>query len=529
MKILFSIAAIFISAVCIHAQVNQDWAQTYSPGNNNAVALDNSGNIYTTGSSGSSMLLQKYDAAGNLLWTQTIIPAGATTGLAYAVAVDGNGDVIITGRGNAGATVKYDASGQLLWSVATTFYSQSLAIDGSNNIYICGVESGNLIKTVKLDPSGVLQWTSTYNADPDNGGSISLLNKKVIFKNGFVYVSGVARMHLSGTPGGTRTNVVLTVKYNASNGAQVWAATYSHADKISQYAIDLTADGVGNVYVTGVVYIKAGKNQNINWVTLKYNSSGAQQWASIYDGNGNDYTNNSTSVGTDFPSAIILDNSGNIIVTGGSYTTSGQFTSQDMTTVKYSSSSGSQVWAKTYDGPAHEDDHPHALATDASSNIYITGGTGVSNRNATTIQYNSSGIQQWVMNYDGGATIVDRGLSICTDNSNNIYVAGRTGTSSLLLKYSQTAPPIVNRQPNIDEATVTTINIFPNPSTNQLTIRNSDNKMLSNIIIYNAAGKIVYQNYVGSPQTAIDLQRFVSGVYFLRTDQMTASIKFVKQ
>lgn len=433
MKKAFSLTALFFLMLSINAQVNQEWAQTYNPGANNAMALDNSGNIYATGSSGSTMLLQKYDAAGNLLWTQTIIP-GSTTGVAYAVAVDGNGDVIITGRGNVGFTIKYDANGQLLWSVTTNFYSNSLAIDENNNIYIRGQVS-NTLQTVKYNSAGVQQWVATSNFDPANNGT-TLNDKRIVYKNGFVYETGQTFVSLPGSP---NTRAILTLKYNASNGAQVWAATYTHSDKISQYGIDLTVDGSGNVYATGIVYNKAGKNQNQNWVTLKYNSSGTQQWAAIYDGNGNDYLNNSTSVGLDYPSAVTLDNAGNIIVSGTSYTTTGQFTSQDMTTVKYNPS-GTQSWVKNYDGTGHENDFSYAVASDASSNIYITGQSGVSNGNATTIKYNSSGVQQWLMNYDGGATTIDRGNAICVDNSANVYAAGRTGYSSLLIKYSQAAP-----------------------------------------------------------------------------------------
>ncbi|MEP7146080.1 MAG: SBBP repeat-containing protein, partial [bacterium] len=43
----------------------------------------------------------------------------------------------------------------------------------------------------------------------------------------------------------------------------------------------------------------------------------------------------------------------------------------------------------------------YSIALDTSGNVYVTGGTGGTNSNYSTIKYNSSGVQQWVQRYNG--------------------------------------------------------------------------------------------------------------------------------
>jgi hypothetical protein len=256
-------------------------------------------------------------------------------------------------------------------------------------------------------------------------------------------------------------------------------------------------------------------------VTLKYNSAGTQQWAVMYDGNGNDYYDPRTDIlnGFDSPSGMAMDNSGNIIVTGSSYTTTGQFSSQDMTTIKYSPA-GTAVWVKTYDSPAHGMDQAKAITSDASSNVYITGKV-----DATTIKYNSSGTLQWVINYSGGSM-----NNIKIDINGNVFAGGSIPGSSLLIKYSQSNPLYLsNKQINHSEITTNSLKVYPNPVQSFLRIENDNNKMLGMLTIYDASGKIVYQKFAGNSQMLIDVQHFSAGVYYIRSDQFSAAIKFVKE
>src|SRR5689334_16309937 len=63
----------------------------------------------------------------------------------------------------------------------------------------------------------------------------------------------------------------------------------------------------------------------------------------------------------------------------------------------------------------------HALAADAAGNAYFT---GVTNEGATadilTVKYDSQGVVQWAVTYDGGST--DCGHAVAVDGSGNVYV-----------------------------------------------------------------------------------------------------------
>jgi hypothetical protein len=139
-------------------------------------------------------------------------------------------------------------------------------------------------------------------------------------------------------------------------------------------------------------------------------------WIAIYNGPANDY---------DHARDIAVDGSGNVYVTGIS---TGSGTDRDFCTIKYSPS-GTQLWSKRYNGPANSIDEAKALALDPSENyIYVTGTTNNSpfDTDYCTIKYSSSGTQVWVRTYDGGLAFHDRSFGIVVDSS-GIYITGRSG------------------------------------------------------------------------------------------------------
>lgn len=80
-----------------------------------------------------------------------------------------------------------------------------------------------------------------------------------------------------------------------------------------------------------------------------------------------------------------------------------------------------------------------------------------------------------------------------------------------------------------EEISINELKLHPNPVTNQINIRNNNNKPLGTVSIYDISGKMIYRNFIGSSQAIIDVKNFSSGVYYLRSDQFEKPIKFVKQ
>lgn len=207
------------------------------------------------------------------------------------------------------------------------------------------------------------------------------------------------------------TNYV-TVKYD-SNGVEQWVARFSGpANKASAEA--LAVDNAGNVYVTGKSFSLGGL-VNADYATVKYNAEGKEQWVAFYNGPGNL---------PDQAKAIAVDAAGNVYVTGGSW---GEDTSLDYTTIKYDAE-GKQQWVARYNGPASSVDLAIAIAIDASANVYVTGISIGSNTSAdfATIKYNNNGIEQWVARFNGTLNLEDEAKDLAIDSSGNVYVTGVT-------------------------------------------------------------------------------------------------------
>ncbi len=285
-------------------------------------------------------------------------------------------------------------------------------VDGAGNVYVTGLSWGNGSErdfaTIKYNSAGVQQWVQRYNG---TGNSQDEPRYMAVDGAGNVYVTGYAR---SGT-----TNVTedfCTIKYNSS-GVQQWVQLYNGPGNNRDAGSSIVVDGAGNVYVTGYSRLDATAESE-GFCTIKYNSSGVQQWIQRYDG---------PSVGKEVGNLIALDNSYNVYVAGWS---PGNGSGDDYATVKYNTD-GIQQWVQRYNGPGDSTDRTLSIALDVSANVYITGsslGIGTSS-DYCTIKYNSSGVQQWVSRYNGSSGLSDHGHSIKVDGSGYVYVAGESATN----------------------------------------------------------------------------------------------------
>ena len=251
-------------------------------------------------------------------------------------------------------------------------------------------------------------WIAEFNG---TGNGADLSNSMVIDQSGNSYVAGES-YSASGN------NDYITIKYD-SNGDTVWVRYYNGPGNNRDVVRAITIDDAGNVYVTG----ESNGTGNYDIATIKYNSTGVQQWAARYNGPAN---------GDDGTSAITVDASGNVYVTGYSDGDASPFFRQDdYVTIKYNSS-GAEQWAIRYDGPGNFHDIPNALALDENNNIYVTGGSSGSGTryDYATIKYNSAGVQQWVETYNGPANYDDIANDIAVDNSGNVYVTGSSDGAS---------------------------------------------------------------------------------------------------
>ena len=366
------------------------------------------------------IFISKLDSSGNFVWAKSMGGAGYDIG--SSIALDSSGNVYTTGHfqgtadfdpgaGTANLTSaggddifisKLDGNGDFVWarSMGGTSYDDgySIAVDSGSNIYT----TGRFVDIVDFDPgSGIYNLTSAGNDDifvskldssgnfvwaKSMGGTINDLGYGIaVDSNDNVYTTGYFWDTVDFDPGpgiSTLTSVgifdVFISKLD-SNGNFVWAkgmggVTYDVGSGIS-------VDSSGNVYTTGtfgdtVDFDPSAGTSNLTSV------GGWDIFVSKLDSNGDFvWAKNTGGVSDEYGNGIALDISGNIYTTGsyngtvdfdpgaGTFNlTSAGFT--DIFVAKLDSG-GDFIWAKSMGGVS--DGNGNDVALDSSGNVYTTG------------------------------------------------------------------------------------------------------------------------------------------------------------
>ncbi|WP_375433976.1 SBBP repeat-containing protein [uncultured Hymenobacter sp.] len=471
------------------------------------IAVDGSGNVYVTGASAGSgsrydYATIKYSASGAKLWEARYDGPGDSFDTALSLVVDAAGNVYVTGTSNSDyATVKYSPSGQELWVARYNGPGNSMddpkevAVDAAGNVYVTGHSIGTGTSydyaTIKYTPNGSQLWVARYNGAGASNDQASAL---AVDATGNVYVTGASYGRFD----------YLTVKYSAS-GQPLWEAAYSGVGSGNGLATDVAVDASGNVLVTGQ---SIGTTGSYDYATVKYATSGQQQWVARYNGPGNR---------SDQAAKLAVDPStGNVYVTGRSYSATA-FTSSDYATLKYEAATGQQLWAARYNGPGAGTDVATDLTLDAAGNAYVT---GYSDNSASSESYDyatlkyaaASGQQLWEARYDGATNRVDQASGIAVDTAGNVYVTGSTlslyvNTDYATIKYvpaGTTASTDVVAAPRLALATgsnVQELAVYPNPAAGQASV--SFRPVLdgaAQVLVYNQLGQQVATLYQGAVQ-----------------------------
>ena len=87
-----------------------------------------------------------------------------------------------------------------------------------------------------------------------------------------------------------------------------------------------------------------------------------------------------------------------------------------------------QAWVQRYNGPGNGNDQATAIAVDGSNNIIVTGYSGDSGggEDYATIKYSSAGVPLWTNRYNGPANADDLAKALAVDHSGNVIVAGHS-------------------------------------------------------------------------------------------------------
>ena len=553
MKKTLSITAImllFFSSVSFSEIVSRVLSYN-GPGNQldncNAVVQDNSGRVYVTGVSWGGTSTKedyatiKFSEDGDFLWVARYDGPGHNLDYASAMALDNSGNVYVTGWSRNGtsygtediATIKYNTNGTQLWVARYdgTFgdkyyfdYAKAICVDAVGNVYVTGISLGNDnymedYITLKYNTNGVLQWERRYNNGSSNKQDMAY--SLALDESGNVYVTGGSVQNNQGYD-------MLTIKYNNS-GVQQWTARYNGPSNSNDIASEVAVDKAGNVFITGSSH---GGTNKLDYVTIKYNSAGQQQWLQRYNGTAND---------TDAATGIDLDLFSNVYVTGYSKNTGAN--SYDYVTIRYRNFDGMQEWNQRYNGGGLDKAWDIQVTQKPCTldfiefdipcwdiDVYVAGqsaGIGTSN-DFVTIRYMDNGTQMWANRFNGPANGSDAAYSLSArDQFPIIYAGGSFVNDYGIIGITEL------RGDNNDFPGLSTN--YPNPFNPETKISFRVEKETNvNIVIYDILGKtvatLVDKKYSkGIHSVSWNASNLNSGVYFyrLQTDYASETRKIV--
>lgn len=519
------------------AQVQQSWAFRFynvTGELGRALTVDGSGNVYVAygiavAGAGYDIRVHKFTSAGANLWTATYNGAANGADMASAIKIDGSGNVYVTGRTGAAngrsdiITFKLNSSGAFLWvrtyngPTNNNDYGNAITFDPSGNVYVTGTTSITDFSpdfvTLKYDINGTLQWTRTYTTTPGGGHFAKRIG---LDASGNVYVGG------SSTNSSGIFDIAL-IKYNPA-GTQLFAARYNGPGNGSDEMTDMIVDASGNAYISGYV-----ANGTTDAALVKFNASGALQWARTYNGIFN---------GIDAAYSVAFDATGNVVIAGSAAAKGGP----NFLTIKYNTA-GTQQWAATYNGGGH--DGAKMVRADANGDVYVTGSvtpSGLTSSDIATVKYTSTGTRAWVTVYTLPSTN-DFGTHLAVYSPVSplfrpavIYVLGQTSvngnvTDLAFIKYTQ--PQVVGSKSVVEELPGSfSVNSYPNPFRHSTIVSYTiPEEAYVTLKVYDAVGRevrqlVAAQKVAGTYTALFGADRLSAGVYHYKIIAKTASQEF---
>lgn len=391
--------------------VVEEWARTYPHRGDDlgwGMAVDGNGNVYVTGEShpgsfyspSSDYLTVKYDTSGNMVWSRTFDRGGKDEAL--SAALDAAGNVYIVGRSHNGSyddglIVKYDPSGDVLWTRVTPpgYGHVDIAVDGTSNIYVTGGAG-----TVKYDSLGNQLLVKDFP-----GGNSYLV---AVDNNGNVYVAGIVSFR------------TVIVKYDGS-GNKLWVRTLEPSRDLCDMAVDNR---------NGYLYIVSSNTPGI----LKYDLSGNLVWSR-----------------TDLRAyGVVVDGDGNMYLSGYSCCSGYDFSAL---TLKYDSDFN-LLWSKTYE--TVKSDVAFKIGLDNHGSVYVAGWSEDEDFEFLAIKYSdqctytlSSDASFSAAGGTGSVTVTTRDGCSWTAISNASWIAitsDNSGIGSGTVNYAVSANPSENQR-----------------------------------------------------------------------------------
>jgi len=235
------------------------------------IAVDGEGYVCVTGESvgdGTSRDITtiRYTPDGTEDWVTRYNGPGNSLDQAHAMALDDSGNVYVTGTSHSGdadiVTIKYDPEGNERWAVlydgpsSHNDYGVDIAVTASGHALVLGqsydAASGFDWVTVRYTPDGTQSWSERYDGPGGGNDSPSAI---AVDGDGKAYATGYVQ-----------SGLLTTLRYGQSGGLE-WMATYDGPSEFDDMPHDIAVDASGCVYVAGESYEDV---TGYDFVTLKY-------------------------------------------------------------------------------------------------------------------------------------------------------------------------------------------------------------------------------------------------------------------
>jgi hypothetical protein len=328
------------------------------------------------------------------------------------------------------------------WSRAVGAVGNSVAYDGSGNVYVTGYfegsydfGGGNLtsagnqdIFLVKYDSEGNHLWSQRFGGtSADRGRAVA------VDSSGSVIVSG----RFIGTVdfgGGNLTSAggqdVFLAKYD-ENGVHQWSRRFGAGGTDVGIAVDV--DAAGNIYLTGsfngTVDFGGGglaSTGQDDVFLAKFDSGGIHQWSQGFGGTLGDFGNG---VAVDPTGGVFLIGTyiGTIDLGGGVLTGAGN---TEIFLAKYQAN-GTHVWSRRFGGTSG--DQGLGVDTDSAGNVVVTGGfygsvdfgggaLSGTQEDIFLAKYDNAGTHIWSKSF--GDSLLDQGIGIAVGAAGHIALVG---------------------------------------------------------------------------------------------------------
>lgn len=462
----------------------------------------------------------KMSPAGNLVWAKRM--GGWKEDMIHAVAVNGNGDVFVTGSFEG--TADFDPG-------PGTFLLQ--ATSGPSDIFVC-----------KLNAAGNLRWAKQLGGSGwDVGFGIAL------DKNSNVYTTGLFNNQVDWDPGpsthilgsGGYCNVFISKLDSAGN----YVLAKSFFGNGNDYGYGIATDNSGNIYTTGFFDQTADFDPGMGYHHLTAPVGQANGFVSKLDPLGNFvWARPLSGPGFTAGHSLTADVFGNVYVTGSANGGGNNYGIYAFPTgggdafILKLDANGNTIWNNRY-GAA--DACGVSVTCDSKSEIYFTGyfsGSIDLDAGPATFMLNGVNRDVFICRLDNlgrficgaqqGGSGTDIGYAVALDAMNRIITAG---------SFSQTAdfdpgPAVFNLSAgNYGDAFITKLKdcalgtgevthsvntpalIFPNPNQGEFTIAGFEPGCV--ITIYTAYGEMLLERTTENADERFNLKT-TPGIYLVR-------------